>query len=664
VDRPVILCGLGKVGWRVLEFLLDSGLPLVVVDRQADPADPRLRGVRLVRGDFQRPETLQDAGVADARGVLVLAGDDLANISAALLVRRLNPSVRVVVRLFNQGLIPRLGKAVPDVSALSVSALSAPLLAQAALTGEVLAAFDLSVDACATTGPGGKSAPDDPGRARQIALLTVDGDSPLIGRRLGGVAGLHRLLILAHRPEGGADRFLTEVDGEARLALGDRLAVCATPADLAPLLQPGAADEKARFAGRLRRSVRVAWRAFKAVDLPVRICTLVLVGVLAVSTAVYVHGMGRSAPDALYQTVSVIATGADMHGETYGPWQKVFVSALRICGAALTAAFTAIVTNYLLRARLEGVFEARRLPEGGHVVVCGLGNIGFRVVEELLRAGRQVVAVEADGAGRFVATCRRMGVPVLVGDATVQEVLRQAKAVTARAVVACSSAELTNLEIALVARDLRPDLRAVVRVTDPVFAETLRAAADIRLAVSVPSLAAPAFVAAFFGDTVRAVVRVGDRLLAVVELVVPAGDAGLEGQSVRALAVDYDLKPVALVPADPSCPLQPESHRLAAGDRLTVVTTTAGLERLYRREAPPADWSVEVTAYPMPAREGLALELRRLRSLTAEEADAEVGRLPFVLRSGLTRGQAEELIATLERERVTARLRQGEAVPA
>src|SRR4051794_31658193 len=128
MEHPVILCGLGRVGGRVLEYLRAAGLPVVVIDTNCKADDPRLQGTRLIAGDFRQRELLEQAGVATARGVLILTSDDLVNISATLMVRHLNPSVRVVVRFFNQNLIPRLGKAVTNVFGLSVSALTAPLL--------------------------------------------------------------------------------------------------------------------------------------------------------------------------------------------------------------------------------------------------------------------------------------------------------------------------------------------------------------------------------------------------------------------------------------------------------------------------------------------------------------------------------------------------------
>src|SRR5262249_59120176 len=118
-----------------------GGLSVVVVDTGCKPDDPRLEGVRLVCGDCRRREVLEEAGVADCGGVLVLTNDDLLNISTALMVRGLNPEVRIVLRMFNQNLLGRLGKAVKNVFALSTSLLTAPVLAMTAVTRQGLGTF-------------------------------------------------------------------------------------------------------------------------------------------------------------------------------------------------------------------------------------------------------------------------------------------------------------------------------------------------------------------------------------------------------------------------------------------------------------------------------------------------------------------------------------------
>lgn len=640
MDGPVLLCGLGRVGSRVLDCLRTAGVPVVVIDTAADAADPRLFGARLVRGDCRDGAILREAGVTQARGVVVVTSDDLVNISCALMVRRLAPDVRIVLRMFNQNLVSRLGRAVPNVTALSVSALAAPLLALTATTGDVLAAF-----------------PVGEGR-RQVVEEVVPADSRLVGRPVGELDGQDRFRLLAHTPTALSPRLLLDIDPYAGIESGDRLVVACRPVDVRRLLDPDREDpsDVVRWAGKVRRFGRVAYRTLAEVDLPVKLCAAALVVVLTASTAIYHYGLGHSWPDGLYRTISVTATGSDMGGESYEGWAKVFVSFLRIFGTVVVAAFTAIFTNYLLRARLGGAFEVRRIPDSGHIVVIGLGNVGYRVVEELLRMDERVVVVEQKGTGSFVPSCRRKGVPVIVGDATVRETLRQARVKEARAVIVATSADLVNLEIALLVAELNEKQRVVVRLGDAVLADTARTAAGVKMAVSLPEMAAPAFLAGLLGDRVLGMFLVGGRMLAAVEITVQPDDAGLVGHSVRAVAIDYGIVPVGVVGPDGKERPWDLGYRLAAGDRLTAVATIPDLDRVTRRVPVPAGWQVEVLAYPLSARADLVTSARALRNLSPAEAEALVDGAPFRLADGQTRGQAEELLSRLRREKVTARL--------
>jgi Trk K+ transport system NAD-binding subunit len=654
MEQHIILCGLGRIGWRVLEYVRASGAPVVVVDTRCAPDDPRLHGVTLIQGDCRQQDVLERAGVARARGVLILTSDDLVSISTALMVRHLNHSVRVVVRMFNQGLIARLGTAVQNVAALSASALTAPLLALIARTGHALGTFRLET-----------------GETREVVELTARPGSALVGKSLAELTARREAQVLAHGPANSTLRFLHDVDLEARLARGDRLVVCGEPGRLAPLLAQ-TEDEtlpELLWAGFVRRLGRVVWRTLAEVDLAVKICTSVLVSVIVISTIVFHLSLEKDTiPDALYRTISLMATGADMDRARDlepGGWQKVFVSILRLVGAALTAAFTAIVTNYLLRARLGGALEIRRIPDSGHLVVCGLGNIGFRVVQQLQSQDERVVVIERSRDNAFIPTARRLGVAVIVGDATVPEVLRQAHSAQAKAVVAATSNELINLEIALLVRDLNPHQRVVLRLTDPKLAQTLREAANVRLAFSIPDLAAPAFLAALLGDRVRGVFQVAGRLLAVVDVVVSPDDTFLRGQSVRALAIDYQLQPVYLVDSDQTVRQQPLNVRLGTGDRLTAILALPDLQRLLHREKAPCEYAVEVTACPLPTRPWVAQLLRTVQETTPEAAQQAVEKLPLCLGTNLTRGQAEDLWVLLTREKVSAQVRRldGKAAP-
>lgn len=603
-------------------------MPVVVVDHS--PPTDFSAGVRVVAGDCRSADVLERAGVREARGVVICTSDDLVNLSTALTVRSLSPGVRIVVRTFNTNLVARLGKAVSNVLPMSVSALAAPLIALIARTGSAL---------------GGFATPDG---SRSVLEIAVTEGSALCDQPIDAVR--RRVLPLALFRPGDAPAFLQDIPSDTVLQVDDRLAVCAPTGEVARLT--GDDEDAVRWAGTLRRGARVVRRFLFDVEPAVKICAALLAVVLAVSVGVFHFYFREPLATAFYHTVGLMATSGDLKADTQ-PMQ-VFVSVLRICGALLLACFTAILTNYLVRARLGGALELRRIPDGGHVVVCGLGNVGFRVAEELLRADVSVVVIDPAREGRFQSTVRNHGAAVIPGDATVADVLRQANVRSARAVVAATSSDLVNVEVALTARELVPQGRVVVRLSDADLARALRESTNVQLAIAVPQLAAPAFVAALYGDRVQSVFLVGGRLLAAVDVVVEAGEA-VEGETVRAVAMDFRLAPVALIGAEGKSPAELTDYRLRPGDQLTVIAALTDLDRLYRRDRPPTCWSVVVDAAPPPACEPLIAMLRSLHGWDADEARRRLAQLPCEIRTGLTRGQAEDLIVLLRRERISAR---------
>ncbi len=630
--HTVLLCGLGQVGWRVLDSLKSAGASITVIDLKAKADDPRLRGLNFLQGDCRQSELLERAGAASATGVLIVTSDDLLNVATAMLVRRLNPNARIVVRMFNQNLIPRLGAALRNTVALSVSALTAPLMALTAISGEALAAFNVG---------------DAP---QQISEVVIDADSQLKGERLADVVARFKVLVVAQ-----------EMPADARLSTADRFVVCGNPQAVGELLAAasGTFASTVQWAGKLRRLARTARRTLGEIDFSMKLATAVLFSVLLISSLIFRFGTDAGWGDAVYNTVSIVATGADLHGEGQHEWVKIFLSALKLLGAALIAGFTAIFTNYLLKAKLGGAFEMRRIPDAGHVVVCGLGNIGFRCVERLLKLHCQVVVIDQKADNPFVATVRRMGAAVLLGDATVQEVLKQAGAIKARAVIAATSSELANLEIALLVRELNPAQRVVVRLADPDFAQAMREAAELKYAMATPALAAPAFAAALLGDRVQSILTVGQKTMAICEVVIQAGDADLVDHPLQELVIDYRFLPLGITGQKTFAENGiPKSYRMKAGDHLTVAAELGDLERLVRRAVPEKGYAVMIEDFPLTASDALMPILRTTRNITVDEAKALLATKGFAIGEGLSRGQAEELLARVTREKTRATIRQ------
>jgi Trk K+ transport system NAD-binding subunit len=496
--------------------------------------------------------------------VLIVTSDDLINIATALSVRKLNPKVRIVLRIFNQNLAVRFQALLGNLVPVSVSALTAPLLALTAITGESLATFDVV------------------NTKQEIARLKIFRDSPLIDKPLQTIAREHRVEVIGLVRKGGGAALLSEVNPSDTPRVGDRLIVLGEPSAIDPLREVQAANPASLRGWIVGRIGRVIKRTFQAVDAPVRWATLTLIIVVFLSTLIFHFAFRSGWAESLFTTVALMTTSDSMQGEALTSEGKVFMSFLKIVGTALIAVFTALLTNYFLKARLAGVFEAHRLPAGGHIIVCGLGNIGYRCVEALQSLGQSVVVIENNASGPFVPMTRRAGVYVLIGDATQVEVLKQAHINTCNGVIAATSSELVNFEIALQAKELLPSTgRVVLRLHDPTFAQVVRDAANIRYALSPHALAAPAFATVLFGDRVVALVYVGARPMAVVEFKAEANDP-VCGRTLQDLVEQYQLWPLAMNNTALHRPLAEDvlARQVALGDQLLVLLELTSLERL------------------------------------------------------------------------------------
>jgi voltage-gated potassium channel len=139
----VIICGAGRVGYRVAAQLLELGNEVVVIEKRPDApfvAVLQAHDVPVLIDDVKSPQALQRTNVKHAAAIVCATDDDLANLNTALDARRLNPSIRVVLRLFDDDLGARVRDAF-QAEVLSSSALAAPALALSALDPRIAHSF-------------------------------------------------------------------------------------------------------------------------------------------------------------------------------------------------------------------------------------------------------------------------------------------------------------------------------------------------------------------------------------------------------------------------------------------------------------------------------------------------------------------------------------------
>lgn len=151
----------------------------------------------------------------------------------------------------------------------------------------------------------------------------------------------------------------------------------------------------------------------------------------------------------------------------------------------------AFVVNGMVRHYTETtLLGRRRYTLRGHVVVVGLGHVGALVVEALRHSGRDVIVIEKDASNRYIDAARSLGAHVLVGDASLPRTLRDAALTDAAALIAVADEDYRNLEIGLVGRGLRPELRVILRIHDRGAAEEVRTKFGIQFTVSTSVIAA------------------------------------------------------------------------------------------------------------------------------------------------------------------------------
>jgi len=252
-------------------------------------------------------------------------------------------------------------------------------------------------------------------------------------------------------------------------------------------------------------------------------------------------GQRLGADQALYAAFSLVFFQSSLDFPRQ-PWLEVLYFIVPIVGLGVLAdgvlRFGVMLFNK--RARKEEWQVALASTYRNHVIVCGLGKLGYRVVMQLLDFGEPVVGVEQSADRPFVNTLRQMNVPVIVSDARQRDVLQAAGIEHASALIACTQDDLTNLDIALDASELNPNVKIVMRMFDADLAKKIERGFGIHTAFSVSALAAPAFAAASTRANVAYSFYMDNVLLNVSQVTIEPGSP-LVGKTLLQIEHELDL---------------------------------------------------------------------------------------------------------------------------
>ncbi len=553
----IIVCGLGCTGYKIFHLLRQQGAIVVGISDRPIAGE----GSDIVVGNPRSATTLLSAGIQKAH-TLVLAGkDDALNLAILMQARILNPQIRVINRLFNTSLGDRLDQTLLDHTTMSVSALAGPLFAFAALGNRAIGQLKLY------------------NQTWPIYEEYINREHPWFNRKLSDLWDDRDRMLIYYLPMEQQIDLVSGVAANLSLQEGDRLIVATKPNKR--LYRENLLKKSWRWLSRLRQFQRLSKSAFAI--------TSALFFIIFISTVIYISTESNlNLVDALYFAVGMItgAGGNEKVAENAPETVKFFTVLMMLLGTGIIGIFYAVLNDFVLGTRFQEYWEATKIPEGNHYIIAGFGGIGLNIAEFLMKNGYEVVVIEKDVNCRFLNTARSLKIPVIQGDASLPTTLQSANISQAEGLLAVTSNDVINLEIALTAKGIAPKIDSiVVRCQDPHFALMVQQVFDFEAVLSPTELASPAFAAAAIGGRILGNGITADSLwVALATLITPAHP--FCQQVVKNIASKADFVPLYIESNGQTIhSWELLDYHLVSGDVLYLTMPANRLDLLWRNTA-------------------------------------------------------------------------------
>lgn len=174
--------------------------------------------------------------------------------------------------------------------------------------------------------------------------------------------------------------------------------------------------------------------------------------------------------DSLYMTVITLTTVG--YGEVHPlvrPESRIFTMALILGGMGVIFYALGTLAQGLVEGELREIIGRKKVEKvirslSGHCIICGFGRIGRSIAQELSKAKVVFVVVEKDPEA--LHELEELGYLGISGDATSEEVLKEAGVGKAKALISVASTDADNLYITLTAKSLNPNIQVIARAAE------------------------------------------------------------------------------------------------------------------------------------------------------------------------------------------------------
>lgn len=114
MKNHIIICGAGRTGGQVVEELLVAGESFVVIERDLEKIQELhklLPDLMIIEGDATIDHFLEEAMIAEAKGLITCLSADTDNLFVCLTARDLRPDLEIVARAYEEASVPKLYRA-------------------------------------------------------------------------------------------------------------------------------------------------------------------------------------------------------------------------------------------------------------------------------------------------------------------------------------------------------------------------------------------------------------------------------------------------------------------------------------------------------------------------------------------------------------------------
>ncbi len=168
-------------------------------------------------------------------------------------------------------------------------------------------------------------------------------------------------------------------------------------------------------------------------------------------------------------TLSTVGFGETLPGMEDLPLARTWTLVVIFMGSGTLLYFVSMLTALIVEGDLGGTLRMKRMQRRidrlqDHVIVCGSGRTGTHIVDELVATGTPFVLIDVDLENlRALSAEKGDRILWIAGDATDDDILREAGIDRAAGLVTALPDDRDNLFATVSARSLNPRLRIVAK---------------------------------------------------------------------------------------------------------------------------------------------------------------------------------------------------------